>query len=177
MRNWRRRPKATCSPKPRSCLDAEGGKTVKSTAYPLGFLRMYKYVVVFARHEGQWLFSQHAARSTWEAPGGHIEAGESPLDAARRELFEETGATRFTLVPVCDYWACFEPHEVEHITHDNGQVFLAQIEECGELPPGSEMARTALFDGLPERMTYPDIAREIFPWAERALKNKADSAT
>jgi 8-oxo-dGTP pyrophosphatase MutT (NUDIX family) len=29
----------------------------------------------------------------WEAVHGHIEAGESPADAARRELMEETGLT------------------------------------------------------------------------------------
>lgn len=145
---------------------------MKSTAYPLDFLKRYKYVVVFARQDGRWVFCQHAARDTWEAPGGHIEPGETPLEAARRELYEEAGVTRCAFTPVCDYWACDEPHETERITHSNGQVFLAEIEAMSELPPGSEMARIALFDGLPERMTYPDIAREIFPWVEAILGTK-----
>ncbi|UVI33143.1 NUDIX hydrolase [Paenibacillus spongiae] len=28
----------------------------------------------------------------WDIPGGHVEEGESPAEAARRELYEETGA-------------------------------------------------------------------------------------
>ncbi|MFI6521934.1 NUDIX hydrolase [Spirillospora sp. NPDC050679] len=32
-----------------------------------------------------------AGRSYWEPPGGGVDAGESPIEAARRELFEETG--------------------------------------------------------------------------------------
>lgn len=32
------------------------------------------------------------ARGTWEAPGGHVDEGESPWDAAKREWQEETGA-------------------------------------------------------------------------------------
>lgn len=33
-----------------------------------------------------------AAGRLWEAPAGRLEAGEAPLDCARRELAEETGA-------------------------------------------------------------------------------------
>jgi 8-oxo-dGTP pyrophosphatase MutT (NUDIX family) len=36
----------------------------------------------------------------WSMPGGRIEEGEAPVDAARREVLEETGLTVTDLVPV-----------------------------------------------------------------------------
>jgi 8-oxo-dGTP pyrophosphatase MutT (NUDIX family) len=37
------------------------------------------------------LLHRHKVLGLWLQPGGHIEAGESPWDAARREVLEETG--------------------------------------------------------------------------------------
>lgn len=54
-------------------------------------------VAIFARHEGAVLLIRHRRLGTWLPVGGEIEHGETPLDAARRELHEETGLTgRFT---------------------------------------------------------------------------------
>ncbi len=39
-----------------------------------------------------WQYRHGAARVMMELPGGFVEAGEDPLEAAKRELLEETGA-------------------------------------------------------------------------------------
>ena len=57
-------------------------------------------VAIFARHAGHILLIKHRRLATWLPVGGEIEAGETPLEAARRELLEETGLVgRFPLTP------------------------------------------------------------------------------
>ncbi len=53
-------------------------------------------VTAFAlvERDGRYLVlerSQEPYRGRWELPGGFVEAGESPAEAVRREVFEETG--------------------------------------------------------------------------------------
>jgi len=55
-------------------------------------------VLVVATHQDELLLIRRSARKKlWPGlvnpPGGHIESGESPLQAAHRELSEETGLT------------------------------------------------------------------------------------
>ena len=47
-------------------------------------------VSVFAIHRGRVLLVKHARLGTWLPVGGEIEAGETPLEAAMREMREET---------------------------------------------------------------------------------------
>jgi 8-oxo-dGTP pyrophosphatase MutT (NUDIX family) len=48
-------------------------------------------VAIFARNEGAVLLVRHRRLGTWLPVGGEIEPGETPLEAATRELREETG--------------------------------------------------------------------------------------
>jgi 8-oxo-dGTP pyrophosphatase MutT (NUDIX family) len=48
-------------------------------------------VSIFCRHAGAILLVQHKRLARWLPVGGEIEPGETPLEAARRELLEETG--------------------------------------------------------------------------------------
>ena len=123
--------------------------------YPLGQKAPYKYVVVLSRYRGKILLSRHRDRSTWETQGGHIEPGETPMAAARRELYEESGAVDFDIRPIFDYWAGDENGGA------SGQVFAAEIRTLGPMPR-SEMAEVRAFDQVPPNVTYPAITPEIF---------------
>ena len=64
---------------------------------------LLKFAVIIAKMDGKNVFCKHRERSTYEIPGGHREDGESILDAAKRELYEETGAVKYDIKPVCIY--------------------------------------------------------------------------
>ena len=118
------------------------------------------FVVTLSRHQDGWLFSRHRARDTWETQGGHVEPGETPEIAARRELYEEAGATPARMTPLCGYWAARD----DEAPRRYGMLFLADVLRLDPLPE-SEMAEVRWFPGLPESLTYPDITPKLFDCA------------
>lgn len=139
-------------------------KALQCRIYPLGYLGRYKCTVICASYDGKWVLSRHKKRSTWETQGGHIEDGETPLECAKRELYEESGIQDADIHPVCDYWG-FNTQACS-----NGMVFLAIVHSFGELPE-SEMKEIKIFDVLPSELTYPQTSPKLYAEAEKVLKN------
>lgn len=122
--------------------------------------QLLKFVVISARYKNKWIFVRHKERETWEMPGGHIEPGESILEAAKRELFEESGAEEFDIEDVCDYSVTNE----DITTY--GRLFISDIVKLGNLPE-MEIGEVKLCDKIPENLTYPYIQDLLF----RALEH------
>ena len=138
----------------------EALKDLRCRIYPSGYLEKYMFTAVCANYGGKWIHSMHKERDTWETQGGHIEDGETPLECARRELFEESGIKDADIYPVCDYWG-FDAQGCA-----NGMVFLAVVHTLGELPE-SEMKKIGIFDSLPKNLTYPQVTPRFFAEAEK----------
>ncbi len=139
-------------------------KALQCRIYPLGYLERYKYTVICSSFNGKWILSRHKKRNTWETQGGHIEDGETPLECAKRELFEESGIKDADIYPVCDYWG-FNSQACP-----NGMVFLAVVHSHGGLPE-SEMKEIKIFDILSQELTYPQVSPKLYAEAEKVLKN------
>lgn len=121
-----------------------------------------KYAVIIARYQGQFLWCRHGKRTTWEIPGGHIEPGETALEAASRELREETGATSFSIQPICWYSAFREGD----VPHSLGLLCTAEVSALSsELH--SEIAEVQCLNHLPEMLTYPEIQPVLLKEAQK----------
>lgn len=124
-----------------------------------------KYAVILAKYNGKYVFVKHRERETLELPGGHRETGENIAQTAARELFEETGAVKFSLRQIC-------PYSVTNF----GMLYYAEVTELGALPP-MEIERVLLLDEPPRGLsewTYPDIQPKLLEKIESELEKPMD---
>ena len=117
----------------------------------------YTRVVCVSKYKGKNVFCYNKKREGWEIPGGHIEEGESWLEAAKREMYEETGATKVEIEPISVYKIS-----------SYGLLCYCEIFEMTDLPEQFEMNEIMFSDNLPDNLTYPDTFKLYFD----TVKNK-----
>jgi ADP-ribose pyrophosphatase YjhB (NUDIX family) len=107
---------------------------------------------LIARHDRR-------GRLVWSLPKGHVEAGETPEEAAVREVEEETGIRGSVVAPLgtIDFWFVAEQRRVHKTVHH----FLL-VADGGELSDDDvevvEVAWVPL-DEVPARLAYADERR------------------
>lgn len=126
------------------------------------------------------LLIHHKILDIWVQPGGHIDLGEQPVEAADREVFEETGLK--------DIWVGFKgifdvdvhsipentiKKEPEHTHYDLRYLFISETEEFSGNPVEIEDAKWFDLDAIvnvPEKF-LPSIVRMARRTLEHAKKH------
>ena len=115
---------------------------------------LLKFAVIAAKTNGKWVFCKHKNRNTLEMPCGHRENGEDILATAKRELYEETGAIRFEIRPVCVY-SVTAPNNFDG-NETVGMLYYTDI-SAFEIELHCEIEKIVITDNLPTDWTYPEI--------------------
>lgn len=125
---------------------------------------LLKFAVIVSRTQNKYVFCKHKDRNTWEIPGGHREKGKKIFDAAKRELYEETGALEFDIKPVCVY-SVTTPDNFDG-RESFGMLFFADIKRF-EKELHNEIEKIIITDEMPTAWTYPEIQPDLLKEAKR----------
>ena len=113
-----------------------------------------KFAVIITKHDGKWVFCKHR------------EAGETVDETARRELYEETGATDFDLFPVCVYSVAAAYDNGKEEEETMGMLYTAEVREF-ETELHSEIEKILITEELPQDWTYPEIQPRLIREMQR----------
>jgi 8-oxo-dGTP pyrophosphatase MutT (NUDIX family) len=126
-------------------------------------------VVVLRRFSGAWRCLLLRAYRNWDFPKGEIDAGETPLAAARREVAEETTLTTLAFLwgdTFCDTGPYGNGKIARYYLAEspNGAVVLPVSAELGR--PEHHEFRWVDFQAA--KKLAPPRLQPIFAWAEKS---------
>ncbi|MED0764800.1 NUDIX domain-containing protein [Aneurinibacillus thermoaerophilus] len=128
-------------------------------------------VLAFAGEDRQEIvLTRHKCRG-WEVPGGKVEPGEKPEEAARRELLEETGVEAESLHWIGQYIIDSGPGAKKAVKN----IYTGMVKEWGEIPEGFETLERSVFplSLMPfQKDMSPFIQDNIFPLCRAYLEKQ-----
>ncbi|HXR64997.1 MAG TPA: NUDIX domain-containing protein [Ktedonobacteraceae bacterium] len=140
------------------------GQIVLSSQIPPRELSVTSFVLAFS---GNSFLQTHLVKRGWDLVGGHIELGESPEEAVRREVQEEAGATLGSL-HLLGYQRLrlLGPRQAEYRYPypDSYQIFYwAEITMLGSFSANQETHGRGLFSPTEaEQLPWVQAHRELY---------------
>ena len=125
-------------------------------------------VAVYARRGDRVLVIEHRRLKTWLPIGGELEAGETPFEAAARELREETGLVA-TFRPIAGALDGVPPGLIGSEEHQAGSkglhmnfVFVADVPATADVVPNDEFEQFRWVDRAElDRLSSPLNVRQF----------------
>lgn len=131
--------------------------------------KLLEFAVIISKYHGKWVFCKHKDRNTYEIPGGHREKNEDILNTAKRELYEETGATDFEIEKICVYSVTGKTRVNQSGKESFGMLYYADIKELDK-ELHSEIEKVLFLDELPKEWTYPLIQPVLIKEYQRRIQ-------
>ena len=91
-------------------------------------------VIIYTKNKDVLILKKKNDKDMWQSVTGSLNETEEPFEAAKREVFEETGLSTKNLID-CNKQYVFEIYEMwrhkyeDGVTHNTEHVFLLELEE------------------------------------------------